>query len=72
MKENTIVNEYFKRYKISHGAGRYNWLRWLYLEFVEDLKLRLYPYIGLQIYLYAVNINDIGIEASIYVKGKDL
>ena len=56
------LKECFKKYanKGLRKDFRYGWLRWLHIEFVDELSNQLKPYIGLQIYPYSICINDIG------------
>lgn len=45
---------------IRRGKGRYSWLNWLELNFKEELKEKMKPYTGVQLYLYHIKANEIG------------
>ena len=52
--------EMFQKGKDVKEDWRYGWLRWLNIYFNEELKEKMKPYAGIQLYLYHIEVNDIG------------
>ena len=61
-----FLDKYFKKtyVKAVRPDYRYGWLSWLQLDFRDENLERMYPFIGLQIYLYQIHISDIGLGVS--------
>ena len=52
--------EMFQKGKDVREDLRYGWLRWLNIYFNEEIKEKMKPYAGVQLYLYHIEVNDIG------------
>lgn len=52
--------EMFQKGKDVKEDWRYGWLRWLNIYFNEEIKEKMKPYMGVQLYLYHIKANEIG------------
>ena len=54
------LSEYFDKYIIKNGSGRFTGLSWRELVFNKKYAEKFKPYTGVQIYLYSINKEEIG------------